>query len=472
MSTSDISQQLADKVVAMKHAFIADGPPGAALRRDRLERAIQLLNLHHGELEAAISADFGHRSAYQTLLTDVHFSIAGLRHAQESLETWMRAENTAAPVPGMQTRVQYQPLGVVGIISPWNFPLNLAFCPLAGVFAAGNRALLKPSELTPRTAELLAHLAGRYFDPLELDVVQGDATVGAAFSGLPFDHLVFTGSTTVGRHVMRAAAENLVPVTLELGGKSPVLLDTDADIRRAVERVLTIKTFNAGQICISPDYVLLPESAREGFITHAREFVAQTLPALHENPDYTSIISERHYQRQLRLLEDARARGASVVGLEPAEQANSDDTKRTLAPTLVLDPTDDMLVMQEEIFGPILPLLTYRSAEDAMDYINAHPRPLAAYYFGDNPARQQAFSERTTSGGLVVNDVMTHVAVENLPFGGVGPSGIGAYHGVHGFRRFSHAKAVVIQSPGGDSNLPLRAPYADNLPQIKALLAS
>ncbi|WP_266033898.1 coniferyl aldehyde dehydrogenase [Brucella intermedia] len=472
MNTSDISEDLANKVAAMKRAFIADGPPDVALRRDRLERAVQLLGRHHGELEAAISADFGHRSAYQTLLTDVQFPISGLRYAQESLERWMLAEETPAPVPGMQTRVQYQPLGVIGIISPWNFPLNLAFGPLAGAFAAGNRALLKPSELTPRTAELLAKLAGRYFDPMELDVVQGDAAVGAAFSGLPFDHLVFTGSTAVGRHLMRAAAENLVPVTLELGGKSPVLIDTDADVRRAVERVLTVKTFNAGQICISPDYVLLPETAREAFVTLAREFVAETLPTLRDNPDYTSIVSDRHYQRLLGLLDDAATKGATIISLAPGGEANTDNATRKLAPTLVLDPTDDMQLMQEEIFGPILPLLTYHEAEQALDYINTHPRPLAAYYFGDDPDRQKAFSERTTSGGLVVNDVMTHVAVETLPFGGIGPAGMGAYHGIHGFRRFSHAKAVVIQSAGGESNLPLRAPYADKLPQLEELLAS
>lgn len=471
MTMTELAPSLADKLARMKQAHVAEGAPDAALRRDRLERAIKLLRENHADLAAAISADFGHRSTYQTLLADVVFAIKGLEYAHECLDEWMRPEETDAPVPGMGTRVQYQPLGVIGIISPWNFPINLAFCPLAGVFAAGNRALLKPSELTPRTADLLADLAGRYFDPLEFEVIVGDVDVATNFSKLAFDHLIFTGSTGVGKIVMRAAAENLVPVTLELGGKSPVLIDTEADIQRAVERVMTIKTFNAGQICISPDYVLLPETARDSFVEHARSFVGEILPSLQNNPDYTSIITERHYQRLLRLLDEARAKGATVIGLEPDGVAHSDAETRKLAPTLVLDATEEMEIMREEIFGPILPLLTYREPEEALDYINSHPRPLAAYYFGDDPARQQAFTERTTSGATVINDVMTHVGVENLPFGGVGPSGIGAYHGVYGFRRFSHAKAVVVQSPGGEFNLPLRAPYAEKLPAIESLLA-
>ncbi|RLM18393.1 aldehyde dehydrogenase [Brenneria alni] len=471
MNSPVTAATLAATVAAMKHAHVQDGPASAELRRDRLDRAVKLLTGHHQELVAAISADYGHRSPYQTLLADVLSSVGALQYAAENLEQWMQAEEQPEPAPGVQARVQYQPLGVVGIISPWNFPLNLAFSPLAGVFAAGNRALIKPSELTPRTAELLADLIGRYFDPLELTTVLGDAEVGAAFSAQAFDHLVFTGSTGVGRHVMRAAAENLVPVTLELGGKSPVVIDTDADVQMAAERVLTVKTFNAGQICISPDYVILPENARDAFVDHARRFVARIFPTLQGNPDYTSIVSERHFQRLQSLLDDARAKGATVIGLEPEGEANANATTRKLAPTLVLDVTDEMLVMQEEIFGPLLPIKTYRSADEALDYINTHPRPLAAYYFSQDPVRQQQFSERTTSGALVINDVMTHASVESVPFGGVGASGIGAYHGIHGFRRFSHAKAVVVQSPDGELNLRLRAPYAPGLAEIEALLA-
>ncbi|PWC13930.1 coniferyl aldehyde dehydrogenase [Brenneria corticis] len=472
MNASVTAATLAATVATMKQAHIQDGPASAELRRDRLTRAAQLLTRHHRELAAAISADYGHRSPYQTLLADVLSAVDALQYAAENLQQWMQADEQPAPAPGMQARVQYQPLGVVGIISPWNFPLNLAFSPLAGVFAAGNRALIKPSELTPRTAELLAELIARYFEPLELTTVLGDADVGAAFSAQAFDHLVFTGSTGVGRHVMRAAAENLVPVTLELGGKSPVVLDTDADVQVAVERVLTIKTFNAGQICISPDYVMLPEDARDAFVEHARRFIARTFPTIQGNPDYTAMVSDRHFQRLQGLLDDARAKGATVIGLEPENEVNADAQTRKMAPTLVLDVTDEMLVMQEEIFGPVLPIKTYRQVDEALDYINAHPRPLAAYYFGQDALRQRRFGERTTSGALVINDVMTHASVESVPFGGVGASGIGAYHGIHGFRRFSHAKAVVVQSPGGEFNLRMRAPYAAGLAEIETLLAT
>lgn len=456
----------------MKQAWLKAGPASPALRRDRLERAVRLLLDHRAELIEAVSADFGHRSGYQTLLADVMSSVAALRHAQTHLEDWMQPEVQAAPAPGMEARVEYQALGVVGIISPWNFPLNLAFSPLSGVFAAGNRALIKPSELTPRTAELLAKLVAQYFDPMELGVVLGDASVGAAFSGLAFDHLVFTGSTTVGRHVMRAAAEHLVPVTLELGGKSPVMVDTDADIATAVERTLAVKTFNVGQICLAPDYVLLPESAVEAFADHARRFVASIFPGMQGNPDYSSIISDRHYQRLQGLLEDAQAKGATLVSLAPAGEPEASAATRKMAPVLVLGARDDMKVMQEEIFGPILPLKSYAERTEALDYINAHPRPLAAYYFGPDVARQQEFARHTTSGGLVINDIMTHASIESVPFGGVGPAGMGAYHGVYGFRRFSHARAVVVQSAGGESNLRLRAPYAANQAKIEAMLGA
>lgn len=472
MNTSVTLETLATTVAAMKRAHIQEGPASLELRHDRLERAAQLLTRHHQALAAAVSADYGHRSTYQTLLADVLSPIGALRYAQENLEQWMQPEELAAPVSGMQTRVEYQPLGVVGVISPWNFPLNLAFCPLVGVLAAGNRALLKPSELTPRTAELLAELIGRYFDPLELNTVLGEAEVGAAFSAQAFDHLVFTGSTGVGRHVMRAAAENLVPVTLELGGKSPVLIDSDADVKTAAERVLTVKTFNVGQICISPDYVLIEKASRDAFVAQARQFVAGAFPTIQTNPDYTAIVSDRHFQRLLALLDDAKAKGATLVELQPEGEPHADAATRKLAPTLVLDVTDDMKLMQEEIFGPILPIKTYHNRDEALAYINDHPRPLAAYYFGQDPARQQWFSQHTTSGALVVNDVMTHAIVETLPFGGVGPSGIGAYHGVHGFRRFSHAKAVVVQSPNGEMNLSMRAPYAKGMAEIEPLLAA
>jgi coniferyl-aldehyde dehydrogenase len=460
---------IAATVTAMKQAHLNDGPASVATRMDRLDRAVRLLSENHAALVQAISADFGNRSAYQTMAADIMTPIKSLRYAQEHLQAWMQADEISAVEPGVQARVQYQALGVVGIISPWNFPLNLAFGPMAGVLAAGNRALLKPSELTPATAQLLAELIARYFDPMEVGTVLGDADVGAAFSAQAFDHLVFTGSTAVGRHVMRAAADNLVPLTLELGGKSPVLVDIDADVAMAAERTLTIKSFNAGQICLSPDYMLMPIAARDDFVAHAKRFMATAFPTVQDNADYTSIISARHFARLQSLLDDARSKGATVISLAPAGEPEADAATRKMAPVLVLDARDDMLVMQEELFGPILPVMTYGDRQEALAYINAHPRPLAAYYFGADAARQQHFIDNTVSGGVVINDVMTHASIEALPFGGVGPAGMGAYHGVHGFRRFSHAKAVVLQ--GSESGQRLRAPYREKLEKLTQMLA-
>lgn len=470
MTTRHTADDLKLIVQAMKRAHLGRAPADASLRRDRLDRAARLILDNHAEITGALAADYGTRSLYQSMAADVAVPVAGLRHAAEHVADWMRAETVAAPEAGMATSIVPQPLGVVGIISPWNFPINLSFGPLAGVFAAGNTALLKPSELTPRTSDVLAELIARYFDPMELGVVLGDAGIGAAFAGLPFDHLVFTGSTAVGRQVMRAAADNLVPVTLELGGKSPVMVEDDADLGIAAERTLTVKTFNAGQICVAPDYVLLPAGAVDGFVAASRDLVARSYPRLQANPDYTAILTRRHFARLLDLLADAEAKGATLVSLASAGEPAADPVTRKLAPTLVLNPTAEMRVLQEEIFGPVLPVVPYSDRDAAIAAINAGPRPLAAYHFGVDPARRQDFAARTVSGALVFDDVMSQSSIETLPFGGVGASGMGAYHGVHGFRRFSHFKPVVVQSPSGTSNLRLRAPYAEKLPVLRAAL--
>lgn len=457
---------------SMKRAHLAAGPATADLRQDRLVRSIHLIQDNHQAITNAMSADFGNRSTYQSLAADVLTTIKMLKHSADHVAQWMAPEHVDSPAPGVQAWIEQQPLGVVGIISPWNFPINLAFGPLAGVFAAGNTAMLKPSELTPRTSELLAELVARYFAPSELAVVLGDAGVGQAFSALPFDHLVFTGSTTVGKHVMRAAAEHLVPVTLELGGKSPVVIGKDFDIATAMQRTLTIKTFNAGQICLSPDYLMAPQGQVEQLVAASKAFVAEAYPSLLNNPDYTSIISERHFQRLNGLLADAASKGASIVSLAPDSEPASSAAARKLAPHLVLNVTDDMAIMQEEIFGPLLPVKTYDHAQEAIDYINAHPRPLAAYFFSNDLGEQQRFVAHTTSGALVINDVMTHASIDTLPFGGVGASGMGAYHGIHGFRRFAHSKPVVVQSQDGASNLRLRAPYAEKIKAFQDFLSN
>lgn len=468
--SENIKTALQTQLSAMKQAHLQNGPASADVRQDRLNRAARLITENYPAILAALSNDFGHRSHYQSLVADIATTVKMLQHAAEQLSEWMQPEHVDAPFPGMKAWIEPQSLGVVGIISPWNFPINLAFGPLAGVFAAGNSAMLKPSELTPHTSALLAELVTRYFSADELTVVLGDADVGQAFSGLPFDHLIFTGSTTVGKHVMRAAAENLVPVTLELGGKSPVVIDVDADVEQAIDRTLTIKTFNAGQICLSPDYLMLPEARIPAAIDAAKAFVARSFPTLQANPDYTAIISQRHFARLVALLDDAAAKGATIISLAPAGEPAFDADSRKIAPHLVLGADDSMLIMQEEIFGPLLPVKTISNSQEAMAYINAGPRPLAAYYFGNDAQRQAAFVARTTSGALVINDVMTHASIDSLPFGGVGASGMGAYHGIHGFRRFSHYKPVVVQSEDGASNLRLRAPYQDKQDAIEAFL--
>lgn len=466
------SATLTGIVQSMRQAMIAAGPAEAALRRDRLSRSIRLILDNGDALAAAMSADFGNRSLYQTLAADVATTVKSLSHAAENLESWMKAETVDTGLDGATAAIASQPLGVVGVIAPWNFPINLSFGPLAGIFAAGNVALLKPSELTPRTSDLIAELVGRYFSPMELGVVLGDASVGTAFSALSFDHLVFTGSTTVGRHVMRAAAENLVPVTLELGGKSPVVIDSDADVATAAQRVLTVKTFNAGQICLSPDYVMLAAEKVAPFVEAARAFMQTAFPTVQGNPDYTSIISDRHFDRLVAMIADAEAKGARIVSLAPEGEPGHDQTTRRLAPTLILDATDDMIAMQDEIFGPLLPIRTTANLTEALSYLQARPRPLAAYYFGNDSGHQRRFAEGTTSGALVINDVMTHASIEGLPFGGVGASGTGAYHGIHGFRRFSHARPIVHQAPDGASGLRLRGPYAEKLSVLQAMLFS
>ncbi|MQT46180.1 aldehyde dehydrogenase family protein [Pseudomonas helleri] len=442
-------------------ALLASEHPSADVRIDRITRAINLLLENRTALADAASADFGNRSREQTLLADIGSAVTALRHSREHLREWMQPELLQAPFEGTDARVEYQPLGVVGIVSPWNFPVTLAFGPVAGAFAAGNRIMLKPSELTPKVSALLAELVPRYFAEEEFAVILGGADVGAAFSAQPFDHLIFTGSTSVARHIMRAAADNLVPVTLELGGKSPVIVSRTANLRTVVERVLTVKTFNAGQICLSPDYVLLPVESVDAFVTEATRVVGQMYPTLKDNPDFTSIINPRNYDRLQGYLADAREKGALLVEINPAGEDLDDRERRKIAPTLVLGATDEMQVLQEEIFGPILPVKTYSDFNEIIGYINAHSRPLAVYYFGEDAAERRQVVERTTSGALVVNDAMTHVFIEDLPFGGVGASGMGAYHGIHGFRTFSHAKPVFSQSSGGESNLLMRAPYSE-----------
>jgi coniferyl-aldehyde dehydrogenase len=349
---------------------------------------------------------------------------------------------------------------VVGVISPWNFPVNLTFAPLAGILAAGNRVMIKPSEYTPATSALMASMFGGAFSEEEIAVITGGPEVGEAFASLAFDHMIFTGATGIARHVMRAAAANLTPLTLELGGKSPVIIGKSADLATAAARIMNGKTLNAGQICLAPDYVLTPKESLDAFVGEASGAVRRMFPTLKDNPDYTAIIAQRHYDRIMGYIDDARAKGARVVELKPDGEDLAQQEHRKIAPTLIIDPTDDMKVMQEEIFGPVLPVKTYNGVDEAIAYVNAHERPLGLYYFGDDAAEREKVLAGTTSGGVTVNDVIFHVAQEELPFGGVGPSGMGSYHGHDGFREFSHRKSIYTQLKNDIGPLAqLRPPY-------------
>jgi coniferyl-aldehyde dehydrogenase len=435
---------------AQRRAQLSKGAPDARLRKDRLTRCIDLLLTHEQEFVEAMNSDFGSRSPDLSRFADIASALGPLKLARAELEAWMKPQKrkvspAALGVMGAKAEVRYQPKGVVGVMTPWNFPVQLAFDAIAGAFAAGNRLMLKPSEFTPATSALLAQTIDLYFDEDELAVILGGPDVGAAFSSLPFDHLIFTGATSVGRHVMRAAAENLTPVTLELGGKSPVVIGQSADLAKTAARVMMGKTMNAGQICLAPDYVLAQKEHVDGFVREARASVAKMFPTIKDNADYTAMINQRHFDRVRGLIEDARAQGADVIELNPAGENFSQQEHRKIPPTLLLNVTDNMKVMQEEIFGPVLPIQTVSSFDNAVSVINARPRPLAAYYFGEDEAEIEALITRTTSGGVTINDVIFHFAMDDLPFGGVGPSGMGAYHGRRGFQEFSHEKAIYRQ---------------------------
>ena len=428
-------------------AFLKDGAPSLAERRADLAKLRAAVKGNAERIAQVISSDFGNRSRHETVLAEVFTTLSSLRHTSRKLATWMKPKRVSVGLelmPG-RARILYQPVGVVGIISPWNYPFQLAMMPLLAALAAGNRVMLKPSELTPRTSEFMAEFLAGLFPSEKVATVLGGPEIGAAFARLPFDHLFYTGSTAVGRLVMQAAAEHLTPVTLELGGKSPCILGEDAALPSAVESIVYGKLLNAGQTCIAPDYVLVPEAKREEFINLAGQAVRKLYPSLKANPDYTSIVNERHYRRVLSYIDEAKGRGARVIELNPAHEA-LDASERKLSPTLVVEPADDLAVMREEIFGPVLPIKTYRRLDEAIDYVNRRPRPLALYYFGADARRRDEVLNRTISGGASVNETLMHIAVEELPFGGIGASGIGAYHGEIGFQTFSHRKSVFLQS--------------------------
>tara|TARA_B100000965_G_scaffold405245_1_gene438502 strand:+ start:1636 stop:3072 length:1437 start_codon:yes stop_codon:yes gene_type:complete len=438
-----------------KSLNIKEGAPSLERRADRLDRVVSMVTKYEKEIISALQEDFGNRDPVMSAATEVGSVVGPMIHAKKNLKKWMKTEKRKAAIAplgsalsllGAKAEIRYQPKGVVGAISPWNFPLNLALAPLAGILSSGNRVMLKPSELTPASSELTKSMIEESFDESEIAVFTGDPEVGAAFSGLAFDHLIFTGGTAIAKHVMKAASENLVPLTLELGGKSPVVVGKSSKIKETATRVMQGKTMNAGQICLAPDYALVPEDSIEEFVQASVDVTSEMYPDMKDNEDFTSIINQKHYDRIQSYISDAKEKGADVVEINPANEDFSQQPHHKIPPTLILNPTEDMQVMQEEIFGPVLPVKTYKDVSETVDYINSKDRPLGLYYFGEDAKEKDFVLDNTTSGGVTVNDVISHITMEDLPFGGVGPSGMGSYHGYDGFKEFSHAKSVYKQS--------------------------
>jgi coniferyl-aldehyde dehydrogenase len=446
--------------------------PDARQRLDDLERLREAFQAGREAMLAAIAADFGHRSAHETLLGEAMTVVDAIDHLRRHLRGWMKPQRVGTGWRLWPARAQLrrEPLGVAGVMSPWNYPVNLALIPLATAIAAGNHAYLKPSEHTPRTSEWLRALLAGVFPADRVAVALGDGALGAAFAALPFDHLVFTGSTAVGRKVMAAAAPHLTPLTLELGGKSPAIVAADFPLEQAAARLATGKWLNAGQTCIAPDYVLVDRARRDALVEALRAQVrARYGERLDGNPDYTRIINEGQYRRLRGYLDDARARGLDVVELASVDPARA-QAERIVPPTLVLDPGDDALVMQDEIFGPVLPVRGYDRLDDAIDYVESHDRPLALYPFSRDRATVESILGRLVAGGVTVNDTLIHFAAGNLPFGGVGASGMGQYHGRAGFDAMTQAMPVLWQSRMAASDL-LKPPYRGFVDRVVRFLA-
>ena len=461
--------QPAALLAAQRRAFAAR-PPCYADRLDALNRLERALIGRAADCVAAVSDDFGGRAPEETTALELVPLLNEIRYTRRRLRGWMdpRRASVQWQTWPATAHVTYQPLGVVGIVSPWNYPFYLTLTPLIGALAAGNHALIKPSETAPASAELMQSIIAELYAPEYVRVITGGPDVAAAFVALPFDHLLFTGSTRVGRLVMKAASENLVPVTLELGGKSPVIVHESYSMPRAAERILTGKLYSAGQTCLAPDYVLLPRHHRADFIDHACHAIARMYPRLVNNRDYTRIITASHYQRITGLVEDARQKGADVISINPAGET-CDATNRVFPPTIVNGIRDGMTIAQEEIFGPVLAVVEYEHIDEAVAYVNARPRPLAFYYFDGQPTRASDIVGRVASGGVTVNDCLFHVGQPALPFGGIGASGMGRYHGFDGFEAFSHKKGVLWQRRWSPLAW-LRPPYTERTNRLLTFL--
>jgi coniferyl-aldehyde dehydrogenase len=452
-------------------AYLVAPEPSYDQRRVDLAALARLLKDNRDELVAAINSDYGVRSEFETLFAEYFVVLETIADAGKHLKKWMRPQRRHIDFmtyPGAKNRVIPQPLGVVGVIVPWNFPLNLSFAPLAAIIAAGNRAMVKMSENSKNLAAVLVRVTPNYFPPEKLAFFEDGGGRGPAFSSLPFDHLLFTGSGTTGRSVMANAAKNLTPVTLELGGKAPAIVAPDFPVKTAAERILWVKMFNAGQICTNVDYMFLPQGKEDEFVGHCKRLFAERFPDINGN-DYTSIIDDRSIARLQATLDDARAKGATLINL--AEGQNPDAKLRKFPPHIVLNATEDMVVLQREIFGPILPVKAYSNRQEVADYINAHDRPLAIYPFTHDAELRDFYISRVMSGGVSVNEALLHVGQHDLPFGGVGASGMGHYHAREGFNTFSKLRPVFYQGPFSAIQMLFQPPYAKRpLKILKAMI--
>ncbi|WP_237572779.1 aldehyde dehydrogenase family protein [Mycolicibacterium lacusdiani] len=428
-----------------RQAFLSEGPATLETRHHRIDRLLAMVLDNTDAFVDAMAADYGTRSRAASVFTEVVGMIPVIEHTRAHVRTWMKPTRIMRPARlfGIRAEVEAAPLGVVGIIGPWNFPLNLVVLPAAAAFAAGNRVMIKMSEITPATAELMRSTAPSYFDTEELEIVTGGTDVAQEFSRLPLDHLFFTGSPSVGALVARAATENLVPVTLELGGKNPVVVAPDADLERAATRIAQARMVNGGQVCVCPDYVFVPEDRVDAFVERASETWRATFPQIVANADYCSSVNDANFLRVVGLIDDARDHGARVDAVVPPGETLPDPGTRKIAPTIVRDVDDRMRIAEEEVFGPVLTVLGYRALRDAIDYVNARPAPLVAYWYGPDGADFRRFVAGTRSGGVARNDFAAQMIPSAAPFGGVGRSGMGAYHGKAGFDAFSHQRTVV-----------------------------
>ena len=430
---------------SQKKLFINEGSPSIELRIDRLNRLKTLIIDNRYDFVDALNEDYGSRSSNISLLSDAYGIIPDINNAIKNIKKWTKIDKRSSNFPfgffGAKSYVKYEPLGTVGMISPWNFPVNLSFKPLAAIFAAGNQVMHKPSELTPITASLIKDLCDKAYDENEFATFLGGPETGEAFTKLNFDHLLYTGSGAIGKKVMESASQNLVPVTLELGGKSPVIIGNSADIKVSAKGIMFGKTLNAGQICLAPDYVIVHKEKKDEFISEIENAINEYYPTMKDNDDYSSIINQRHFDRINSLIEDAKEKGADINEINPSNEDFSQQEFFKIPPTIVTNTTDDMRIMNEEIFGPVLPVLEYENLTDALSTINLKDRPLGLYYFGNDIKEENTIMSNTSSGGVTINNVVGHIQQKDLPFGGVGPSGMGRYQSFDGFKNFSNPRS-------------------------------